>query len=157
MRKLAREAVIFMLVGMMLGSISGYVYLCLEQSKTIKTQREQLWNSCEVLRTRGGHLISDIHGNYTTPHECSDVFRNWTETDWKRQELGDASEPPGFIPDEPTFEEINKASAEGLRIKNAKIEYLENLGVLLFFGPGGFAVGLGVWLLYRLVRFAVKG
>jgi hypothetical protein len=157
MRKLAREAVIFMLAGMLLGSISGYVYVCYDQSKTIKTQRSALWNNCEVLRTRGFHVISDFHGNYTGPHECNDVFGNWTETDWKRQELGDASEPAGFIPYEPTFEEINKASAEGQRIKNAKVKYLENLGVLLIFGPGGFAIGLGVWLFYRLVRFAVKG
>jgi hypothetical protein len=155
MRKLAREAVIFMLIGMMLASIGAYAYACFGQFKTIKTQRSALWNNCEVLRTQGFHSINNVGGTVTTPVECNDVFGNWSETDWKRQELG--NQTPGFIPFDLTFEEINKASAEGLRIKNAKVEYLENLGVLLLFGPGGFAVGLGVWLFYRLVRFAVKG
>jgi hypothetical protein len=72
MRKLAREAVIFMLIGMTLGSVGEYVYLCIDQ-----------WN--------------------------------------------------------------------------VKVKYLENLGVALILAPYGFVAGLGIWLFYRLVRFAVKG
>ena len=70
MRKLAPEAVIFMLFSMAMASIGGYVYLCVEQSQ---------------------------------------------------------------------------------------ITYLENLGIILTFGPGGFVAGFGIWLFYRLVLFAVKG
>jgi hypothetical protein len=70
MRKLARQAVIFMLFSTAISSIGGYVYLCVEQSQ---------------------------------------------------------------------------------------IKYLENLGIILTFGPGGFVAGFGIWLFYRVVLFAVKG
>jgi hypothetical protein len=34
---------------------------------------------------------------------------------------------------------------------------MEFLKLSLFFGLGGFPAGLGIWMFYRVVRFAIKG
>jgi ABC-type multidrug transport system fused ATPase/permease subunit len=154
-RSLAREAVIFMLLGLLLSSTGTFIYLSRSQSKAHKVLRDVLWENCEGLRTRGSHSISNGGGSYTTPAECSEVFENWAATDWKRQELGNAS---GSIrPLQLSSEDLDNALSDGKRIKNLKIDSAGHALVALLVGAYGFVAGLGVWFFYRLVRFAVKG
>jgi hypothetical protein len=87
-------------------------------------------------------------GHVTSRAECDLVFGP------------ENSKPPQIAPNTlpaDFFKVMDDTVAEGVRIKNMKFDYAGNGLVSLVVGAYGFAAGFGVWLFYRLVRFAVKG
>ena len=82
MRKLAREAVIFMLVGMLLATIGTYADLRYERLKYIQAQRDVLLRECVIVHSspQGYTLIWDLNGKPTSLAECEFVFGDGKDT-----------------------------------------------------------------------------
>jgi hypothetical protein len=74
MRKLAREAVIFMLVGLVLAAIGTYAYLRHDRVQYIQTQRDALQRICA--REPKVTLWWDQNGKPTSQAECNFVLRD---------------------------------------------------------------------------------
>jgi len=147
-RRLAREAVIFMLLGMVLAAVGGFIYMHHNEAVSIRNQRDALKRECDGLARVGGEYWTRLaDGHMTTVAECNLAFGT---------SLAPISQAPDFIPDD-FFSKRDAALAEGTRIKNLKIDNLSNALAAAVIGFYGFAGGFGVWLFYRLVRFAVKG
>jgi hypothetical protein len=151
-RKLAREAVIFMLAGLFLAATGSFIYLCRQDLTRIRAARQDLKQECDTLRSLppgfGPYTrrLSDDH--VTSQAECDLVFGP------------DKTKPPQTAPKTlpaDFFKIMDDTKAEGTRIKNMKIDYAGNALVSLVVGAYGFAAGFGIWIFYRLVRFAVKG
>ncbi len=145
-----------MLLGMMLGGIGSFVYLHHSEGKAIQAQRAALKMPCEQL-TRPVNPATDppegydyfgsaLAGPMITRAECNLVFGT------NRESLPTpTSSAPNF------YNRRDAALAEGVRIRNLKID---NLAIALVAGVialYGFAGGLGIWLMYRLVHFAITG
>ena len=81
----------------------------------------------------------------TTRSECNLVFGTTLPS------LSPPPSTPDFLAKE------NSALAEGTRIKNRKVDDPSNAIIAAVIGLWGFPGGFGVWLFYRLVRFAIKG
>jgi hypothetical protein len=148
-RRLAREAVIFMLLGMLLAAVGGFVYMHHSEAVSIRNQRDALKRECDGLAHVGGEYWTGLaDGRMTTVAECNLVFgTNLVSITPDNPE----TLPPDF------FSKRDAALAEGTRIKNLKIDNAENALVAGIVGLYGFAGGIALWILYRLVRFAVKG
>jgi hypothetical protein len=149
LRKTAREAVIFMLLGLLLSSVGAFIFLHHDAVKPIQAQRDALKKECDSIPSFAVGIETQSAGRYTSQAECSLVF-------------GTTSYPPrpyneGVKLSQESIQQDNDALAEGERIKNLKVNYTENALVSLVVGAYGFVGGLGTWLFYRLVRFAVKG
>lgn len=159
MRKLAREAVIFMLLGMLLTAVGGFLLEHHDQWRVIRSQREALRKNCNIglIPFRFGEALSNTDGTSTTQPECALVFG---EAQYPRpRDLSPTVTPPepaGWTLVVPSPHET-AALAEGERIKNLSIDNEEAGGVALLLAPWGFLGGLGLWIFYRLVRFAIKG
>ncbi len=156
MRRLAREAVIFMLAGLFLAAVGSFTYLHHSEVKYIQSQRDALRMPCDQL-TRPvrpavdppegyDYFGSALSGPMVTRAECNLVFGT---------NLASLPAPTSFAPD--FYNRRDAALAEGTRITNLKIDNLSNASVAAINGLYGFAGGFGTWLFYRLVRFAVKG
>jgi hypothetical protein len=147
-RKLAREAVIFMLLGLLLSSTGAFIYMHHAQAKSNQAQRDALKKDCDSIPSWGvGEQRPERR--YTSQAECSLVF-------------GTTLYPPrpydpGVKLSAESIQNDAEALAEGERIKNLGVDYEGNALAGLVFGAYGFVAGLGIWLFYRLVRFAVKG
>ena len=63
--------------------------------------------------------------------------------------------PTSYAPD--FYNRQAAALAEGNRIRNLKIDYRRSAIAAALLGMFGFVVGFGIWVFYRLVRFAVEG
>ena len=81
----------------------------------------------------------ETHPNFLT-------VANWLE----------GPDPPATLPAD-FFIKQDAALAEGNRIKNLKGDNSSNAIVAGIVGLYGFAGGFALWILYRLIRFAVKG
>lgn len=163
MRKLAREAVIFMLSGMLLSAVTVFFYLLHDRVTEIHTQVEGLRKACDSMPSWAeGTVVSiaePIGGREYENHsreECNDVLG----ATWKKQH------PVTPIPPPPSSDVVNtplKLTAIPLEPESfssridLSIHYTENVTASLICGAYGFAGGLGLWLFYRLVRFAIKG
>jgi len=145
-----------MLLGMVLSGVGSFVYLHHSEAKAIQAQRDALKMPCEQMTRPVRPGIDppegyDYFGNalekpMVTRTECNLVFGTNIES---------LPPPASYAPD--FYNRRDAALAEGTRIKNLKIDNLSNALVAGVFGLYGFAGGLGVWLLYRLVRFAITG
>lgn len=155
-RRLAREAIIFMLLGMTLAAIGSFAYVSYGQAQSVKSQRNALTMPCEQM-TRPirpdidppegyDYFGSALDAPMVTRAECNLVFGTNVQS---------LPPPTSYAPD--FYNRQAAALAEGERIKNLKIDYLGNAIVAAFAGMYGFAGGFCVWFFYRLVRFAVKG
>ncbi len=162
MRKLAREAVIFMLLGMLLTAAGESLYEHHSQWTDIRAQRAVLKKDCNKLFGRSpdadifdraaakSGAVGDIDsatGEYISRAECASVFG------------ASLYPPPDFIPvpDPNQRQSEITALAEAARIKNLAVNNGQIALEALFLAPFGFLGGLGVWLFYRLIRFAVTG
>jgi hypothetical protein len=183
MRKLAREAIIFALLGMLVGAIGIFVTLDADD------RREAGERAREAV-----HASMMSHGEYSSPMPIVQVpLSNGTVLQVRQCEP--PALPSGFIPD-PTdkrniIDEIIEDDKNCTRFPPYK--FTELGGVLvsvplgspdqiaieksywtayknsrhhefgaeilgsLFIGLWGFPAGLALWIFYRIVRFAVKG
>jgi hypothetical protein len=155
-RRLAREAVIFMLSGMVLAAVSSFAYMHHSEAKAIQSQRDALKMPCEQM-TRPvrpnidppegyDYFGSMLDAPMVTRAECNLVFGTNVES---------LPTPTAYGRD--FYNRRDASLAEGVRIKNLRIDNQANAMVAAVIGLYGFAAGLGVWLFYRLVRFAIKG
>jgi hypothetical protein len=157
MRKLAREAVIFMLVSMLLGFVGTFVYQIHDQRRDINNQRDALDKNCagfDIADASPAHpavMMSQSYpdGVFVTRAECTLVFGT------KKYPV--VNFDPGVKLNEQDTRDYDNALERGKTIMNLKIDYPPALFVSAIIGAWSFAVGLGLWLFYRLVRFAVKG
>jgi hypothetical protein len=148
-RKTAREAVIFMLLSMLFSSIGAFIYMRHSEAKSFRAQRDSLKKDCDSIPSWAVGMNPQSARHYVSQAECSLVF-------------GEALYPPrpydpGAKLSQESIQEDNDALAEGEHIKTQKLDYEESALVSLVVGAYAFAGGLGVWLFYRLLRFAVKG
>jgi hypothetical protein len=184
-RRLAREAVIFMLLGMMLAAVGSFIYMSYSQAVSFRVQRDALKQKCDLL-ARGPAGATSIEKDGTVLvniAECGIVFGTDPAhggyidisaglVPKQQPEASSAAPskkieglpadavlkplPPASMPDNFLAQQQDMIT-EGTRIKNLKMDNLGNAVVAAFAGMYGFAAGFGVWLFYRLVRFAVKG
>lgn len=159
-RRLAREAVIFALLGMLLSGVGCFVYLHHSQARYIQSQRETLSKPCS-------HLTQPVRPGIDPP-EGYDYFGSALSDEpmVTRAEcnLVFGTNLPSLMVDDETlryahdfYTRRDAALAEGTRIKSLKIDDGSNAIVSGVVGLYGFAGGIGLWILYRLARFAVKG
>lgn len=166
MRKLAREAVIFMLLGMLLSAVTVFLYLLHDRVTEIHTQVEGLRKACDAMPSWGmGTAISiaaPIEGREFENHsreECNDVLG----PTWKKQH------PVTMLPGAPSdaiitpilpkgYEDSHPVTPAGWAPRiDLSLHHMENATASLICGVYGFAGGFGLWLFYRLVRFAIRG
>lgn len=167
-RRLAREAVIFMLLGMVLTAVGSFVYMHHVEAVSIRTQRETIKKGCLDADVGGidvyGGTGIDLSGGFVPKSKPPQPpqMGQYTEkdidpsNDWK-----DVDPPKGDVFDQispsPNGYTILPTKEECLRAKNLKIDNEADAFAAAVFGLYGFAGGFGVWLFYRLVRFAVTG
>ena len=159
MRKLAREAVIFMLLGLVLSAVGGFAFDYNDQRKDIQTQRATLKKSCDSIYVPGLQVdsqswvpmgISNANGSgYVSAAECTLVF-------------GASTYPArhydaGTTLSSQSAQDDAEALAEGKRILGLKVNYGQSAEIAAFISTWGFLGGLCAWLFYRLVRFAITG
>lgn len=155
-RRLAREAVIFMLLGMVLAAAGSFIYMHHAEAVSIRTQREAIMNGCldaDVggIDVYGGPGI-DLSGGFVPKSKQPQMGQyTWKDVDPPKGDVFDQIPPP------PNGYTILPTKEECLRAKNLRIDNAADAFAAAVFGLYGFAGGFGVWLFYRLVRFAVKG
>jgi hypothetical protein len=174
-RRLAREAVIFMLLGMALAAVGSFVYMHHAEAKSIQAQRDSLKMLCDGL-TRwpiGTTAIEQDGVPLVSAVECGLAFGKeddgHIDYDVLNKQFGGHAPPLPMVPIPPGTTtvpvvlaadydaRVQDLKTEGTRIKNLKIDNTADVFAAAVIGLYGFAGGLGVWLFYRLVRFAVKG
>jgi hypothetical protein len=75
LRRLAREAVIFSLLGMALTAVGSFAYIYHGDAKSIQLERDQLKKNCGALADGSWDYLTSIHdGQMTTRSECNLVF-----------------------------------------------------------------------------------
>jgi hypothetical protein len=148
-RRLAREAVIFSLLGMVLAAVGSFAYMHYSQAKSIQSERAKLQSDCSGLTAAGVDWVEAVSNGYTTTRaECNLAF---------------GTSLVSITPDNPEtlpadfFRKRDAALDEGARIKNLKIDDQSNALVAAIVGLCGFVGGFVIWGFYRLVRFAVEG
>src|ERR1035437_9805525 len=163
MRKLARESVIFMLLGMLLSAVTVFFYLLHDRVTEIHTQVEGLRKACDSMPSWAGgtpiSIAAPIEGREYENHsreECNDVFG----ATWKKQHPVTPIPPPpsGYILDTPP--KVNPSTLEPESFSpriDLSVHYMENVTASLICGAYGFAGGFVLCLFYRLVRFAIRG
>jgi hypothetical protein len=150
LRRLAREAVIFSLLGMVLTAVGSFVYMYHGEIKSIRVERDQLKKNCDALAKGSWDDFTSIEdGQMTTRSECNLAFGTTL------QPLSPEKAPDTLPAD--FFTKQSDALAEGNRIKNLKVNYASDVLAATLMGLSGFATGFCLWLFYRLVRFAITG
>lgn len=177
MRKLAREAVIFMLLGLLLTAVSIFAIRHYDEAESIQGQREALKKNCDLLAKgpAGATVLEDKDTIEATIAECGLVFgtdpnkggysprKVVTITSDSPSLPGKWSvepQPDGTVNYHPAdlFEKQQQDMlTEGTRIKNLKVDNSELVLTAAIAGLYGFVGGFCIWLFYRLVRFAIKG
>jgi hypothetical protein len=141
MRKLAREAVIFMLVAAVLSGVGTFVFESYESFHSIQTQRTELKKECDAVKDK---TTVQLVG------KCVAAFG----------QLGGQTVPDAFGSDKLSGERLddyNKGRDYGLWLKTAHVYYADNAYLSVVVAGIGFLAGLVLWLLFRLVVFAIKG
>ena len=163
MRKLSREAVIFMLLGMLLSAVVTFLYLHHSQAKEIQVQLDQLKRDCDSMPSWAAGTSVPI-GSYEHGHsreECHSVFgASWQKLHpYTLPPLppgATLTSPPNKTTDPWAVVSITPGAQFAPRI-NLSIDNLANIFSSMVAGGFGFVGGFGVWIFYRLLRFAVKG
>jgi hypothetical protein len=135
-RKLAREAVIFMLVGMLFVPAVLLTYRPYAEKRSIKRQQDYLRQKCDM-QTSGesAYAVGECTGFRDAP----------TQKDLSSKTAGfDAAE-------------YNRGVSRGIEVRNLAVRDENVVWAGLVGAPYGFVAGLIAWVLYRLVLFAVKG
>jgi hypothetical protein len=135
-RKLAREAVIFMLVGMLLVPIVLLTYRPLAEKASIKTQQDSLRQKCATqMSVASAYEIGECTG-----------FRDVSvEVDPAAKMMGrDAKE-------------FQSGKSHGREVRNRTVRGENSVWAGLAIAPFGFVAGFIAWFLYRLVWFAIRG
>ncbi len=128
MRKLARQAVIFALLGSVVG---GAVLVSLQYHD--KQEEWKRWRETAPIDLSAGLVPKQPSPTTQKPFDPSTF---------------------GAVPVDDTYRE-EKIAHEAA--KPSPISAIEWAGLFALGLPYGFVGGLGLWVLYRLVRFAVKG
>lgn len=136
MRKLAREAVICMLVGMLFVPAAILTYRPYAEKASIKRQQDYLRQKCDM-QTSGASAY-DVG-------ECTG-FRNPPA----QKEL--STKTAGF-----DAAEYRRGINRGTEVRNLVVRDENVVWAGLVAAPYGFMAGLIAWVLSRLVLFAVKG
>jgi hypothetical protein len=152
-RKLAREAVIFMLVSMGLVSLGGFIWECESGSRGIRLQLNELKQACLALPSkqpgRFVRILSD--DRKTSLGECYLVFGNSPGPEFR-----DQSSSSGLSPEDEMA--YRRTMLEGERIKSQQnLPYAQIAFWSLVSGLYAFLGGLAIWIFYRMAWFAVKG
>ena len=145
-RRLAREAVIFMLLGMTLAAVGGFVHVFYGEAESIKSQRDALKTPCEHLTrpVRPGryppegydYFGSSLDAPMVTRAECNLVFGT---------NVPSFRTPTSYAPD--FYKRRAAALAESNRIKNLKIDYRRSAIAAALLGMFGFVGGFSSGLL----------
>ena len=157
-RQIAREAVIFMLIGLALSSVGAFSYKYHDEEQAIQKQRSWLRTRCDELNRpsvgeagNSWKLMGSQAPNeaYVSQAECSIAF-------------GEKSYPPrsydpGVVLSEESLRQDQDAMETGKIIKNTRVDYSDCAVFGIVCGAYGFMGGFGIWLFYRLIRFVVKG
>jgi hypothetical protein len=180
MRKLAREAVIFMLIAFALGAVGGIVQQIREHRHNARWVAGQAVFAVDVPPVPRGYVVSDtvvvpltngtklyvldcvkLHPELETSPQppagtkCKDGM---FFTDWFKQFGGNRSDSTSV-----SLGDVNQLAIEKLywqAYKDYENRYplgWETAILSLVFGAISAAAGLALWAFYRLVRFAVKG
>jgi len=161
LRRTAREAVIFMLAGMALSAIAVSSYSYRDQAQRIRIERSALKATCDVKLDMSTSM--PIHPVPTPPPGFLAITEWWPLPRLVKCDAAfndkaiDLAAGLDYIFDKDGHAEYVEARAEGLRIKNLKVDFADCALTGAIAGGFGFVGGLGVWLFYRLVRFAIKG
>ena len=185
-RKLAREATIFALLGMALGAIGAYVFMDYEDRTNAIYQA--------TIAVHGG-MDWNVHAQHSQPTHTVQVpltngavlYVRRCEPDgpWTKYATGKDDTiklPPGYEDAKPVVStpECRKFITDPIAIRDSvplgnadqvaiekdywaaykKARHYDLDGQLLgslYVGLLGFPAGLVLWIFYRLVRFAVKG
>lgn len=145
MRKLGREAVIFMLLTPVVFSIGGFGYLYHDYRDAHRPDPFAAYGGAEIKGLPSGTVINPIpctdgekyvddQGNLVW--SCQNGVRTSIDYDALAKKYGAIDLPPSSQTDHP-MSDVWVGS--------------------LMLGLYGFPAGLGVWMFYRVVRFAVKG
>jgi hypothetical protein len=157
MRKLAREAVIFMLATMVLSATCGFFYDRHSQAQDIRKQRAELKKQCDLGESNAfsiGLTVENPDRTNITQEECAMVFGSSVYPPPKTKI--ETTLPPGATVDNepwPVTADIYEAD----RILALRIDNTASAEIAAFVAPWGFLAGFGIWLFYRLVRFAIVG
>lgn len=173
-RRLAREAVIFMLLGLLIAAVGSFAYMHHSEAVSIRNQREAIKKGCTQLDDGGidvyGRTRTDLSGGFVKPTEINKHDPVQVVKDPKFWALDPQSKYDVLMSIDPEFVALKESDRravvalfvlptkeECLRVKNLQINNLSNALAAAVVGLYGFAGGFGVWAFYRLVRFAFKG
>jgi hypothetical protein len=140
MRKLAREAVIFMFVAAVLSGVGTFAFTSYETFQSLQTQRTVLKKECDSMKVRTAFFMG----------ECVAAFG----------ELDGQPVPDTFGRDELSSDRLNEYDEGhdyGLMLKTGRIYYADGAYKSAIAAGIGFLAGLVLWLLFRLIVFAIKG
>lgn len=147
MRKLAREAVICMLVGMLFVPAAFLTYRPYAEKTSIKRQQDYLRQKCGVMAS--GASAYEI-GECTAFREASpqkDLSAEMKDLDLSAKTAGlDAGDAREYM----------RGTTHGLEVGNLAVRGENVAWAGLAIAPIGFVVGFIAWLLFRLVLFAVR-
>jgi hypothetical protein len=171
-RRLCREAVIFMLVGFAVAAVGTFFYLHHSQAKQIAQRRFTRYPQ---------QLLIDPHFLTLSSEDQRSILRA-LEQKFAALPPGDQQTVLAYldtqrpaavplfgmrkaipIPSVPTTKAAfdhngpYEAITDAIAIQPAETNNLSNALVAGVAGLYGFAVAAGIWLFYRLVYFAVKG
>ncbi len=143
MRKLAREAVIFMLLTPIVVFVSSFIYLYHDAHKSVA-----------VGLSAGTGTVPAVP-NSSLPPITAEAMKTF-------QPIPAAPNPqsllrPGETPGTPVAAATTPIPPGFMYPVTPPTPILELLGDSLLFGLYGFPVGFGFWAFYRVVRFAIKG
>lgn len=173
MRKLAREAVIFALLGMVVGAVGSFALL----TKDIRTHA-RLAGAEAVHATIGVRTVIKVDLSRSEPISANATIgppitfvlvplttgtmlyvRQCEPIAWTSSDCRLLSNPYRLTPlplgdlDQVAIEKDYWAAYK----KSEQQTLFENGIASLYIGLWGFPGGLGIWGFYRLVRFAIKG
>lgn len=160
LRKLAREATIFALLGMVLAGIGVYVVMDDEDRDNARQKA-----AIAVNATTDPNLFvvatTDSHGNPQSSPYVEVRLSNGTRLHVRRCDPGQTSDCREFLNSACVLCDAEKYGIERdywTAYNEARHHDLgETMLVTLYVSLLGFPAGLVLWLFYRLVRFAVKG
>jgi hypothetical protein len=157
LRRLAREAVIFMLAGLLLTAIGFFAYR--HHSEAVSVQVRRI-----AERKRSGECVTKAMAQQANAQAAAEAMYSVTsradaKTMSEKEILAAETKALNSMPLNPvlsagTFDmpdECIDRSQQAVPVSNWVLAFIPIIQLYGFFG------GFGVWLFYRLVRFAVKG
>ena len=130
-----------MLVGAALSGITSFIFSTYTRVSSIRTQLAQLKAECDNIQTESTPLIAG---------KCIGAFG----------QLGGQPLTSDFVSRNllgHKLDDYNQGKEYGVWVKSQRVDYFENFYLALVLAGIGFVAGFALWLLYRLIRFAVQG